>query len=101
MWEKMLQDLKNNPRDIQTVPLNRSGIWFYAESDGNKIIISKSKSHTPSIQVKDNRILNSSQYDKMLKLYLRRKNGESVSSEATQSTFNQVYWYGLFNAYGV
>lgn len=99
MWNKMLQELAKNPRDIQTAPLQGKGIWFYAESDGNSIKISRSKSHTPSVQVKDYRRLNESQYDKMLELYLRRKNGESVSREAAKSTFNQVYWYGLFKAF--
>lgn len=101
MWNKILQDLKDNPRDIQTAPLRGSGIWFYAESDGKKVIISKSKSHTPSVNITGNRTLNSAQYEKMLIIYMRRKKGEQVSGEAAQSTFNKVYWYGLFNAFGL
>lgn len=29
MLEKIFIDLKSNPRDLKTIPLNKDGLWFY------------------------------------------------------------------------
>ena len=49
------------------------------------------------------KILRATSFDELpeiFKLYLRRKQGESVSREATALTVNQVYWYGIFSELG-
>ncbi len=43
--------------------------------------------------MKDN--LDYKQFVKIYPIYIRRENGDAVSIEATASTVNQVYWFGI------
>ena len=101
MWNNIITELQNTPRDIQTVPLHGVGKWFYAYSDGKSVYIANSKSHTPSCKISKTRRLENDKFEKMLKLYRRRCAGEAVSQEATELTQNQVYWYGIFSALNI
>lgn len=90
-----------NPTDIHTVPKNREKKWFYIYVKNDKLYVCSAKNHAPKCNISQYRMLNESEFDKMLNLYLRRKRGEAVSYEATQATRNQVYWYGIFADMGV
>lgn len=37
LWQQIVTDLTNNPRDLQTIPLRGTGRWFHASVDGSKI----------------------------------------------------------------
>lgn len=83
------------PRDVKTAPLHGQGKWFYVDTDGNNIYIENSLKHRPSVELSMPRRLDKENFDKMLSLYFKRKNGEAVSQEAIHTTHNQVYWYGI------
>jgi hypothetical protein len=54
----------------------------------------------PSSKISGIRILTEEGFKKIYPLYLRRKNGESVSEEAHAATFNIVYFYSLIEHLG-
>ena len=95
-WEDMISSYINNPRDVKTIPLQGTGIWFYVYVEDNDIYIEGAKNHSNSSIIRGSRKLESEKIDVMLSLYYRRKKGEPVSQEATSTTQNQVYWYGIF-----
>ena len=99
LWNKIIYELRTNPRDIKTIPLNRKGKWFYAYSDGNSIFVTYSRQNKPSCNISIIRKLKNDEFESMINLYKRRCRGEQVSYEATNTTVNQVYWYGIFNCF--
>lgn len=95
-WLKIIQDLKDNPRDLHTVPKNSAKPkWFYAYTDGDKIYVENAKEHTPSSSISLRRALDFTNFEKIYPIHLRREKGESVSKEATKATVNQVYWFSI------
>lgn len=95
-WQTIISDLKNNPRDLHTVPKsNAKPRWFYAYTDGDKIYVTNAKEHTPSSKISTPRKLKFSTFEKVYPIHLRREKGESVSQEATATTVNSVYWYSI------
>ena len=97
IWEEMILSYKNNPRDVKTVPLKKEGIWFYVYVENDNIYVESARNHlTNSSNIKNRRKMEKEKVNTMLSIYHRRKKGESVAYEATKSTQNQVYWYGIF-----
>lgn len=95
-WHIIINDLKNNPRDLHTVPkTNVKPKWFYTYTDGDKIHVTNAKEHTPSSTISTTRKLDFTGFKKIYPIHLRREKGESVSQEATAATVNQVYWYSI------
>jgi hypothetical protein len=95
IWEKIINDLKNNPRDLQTIPINnRIGKWFYAEIKGEVITLKKSQNKKPSSKFINNHYLKKEDFDLIYPIYIRRKAGEKVSNESKIS-FNRVYIYSI------
>ena len=91
-----------NPRDISTKPItNRLGKWFYVYVESGKIMIDVAREHTPKSSISKPRILFEKEIEDIYELYIQRKQGHSVSKQATEVTMNQVYWYGIFNAMGL
>lgn len=88
-------NLKNNPRDLKTVPLKGEGKWFYAYEDKGDIYVDSAIEHNPSCSIAIRRKLQQKEFELIYKIYLRRENGEQVSQEATEVTRNQVYWYSI------
>lgn len=100
LYEKIVLKIKENPKDIKTVPLNRTGLCFYTYIEDNKIFIQPSKTKLPTSSVKKHTQITKASLEKMYPLYLRRKNGEKVSKEAKKLSFVQVYCYAIFENYG-
>ena len=96
LLNKIIMDLKNNPRDLKTQPLNREGIWFYAYVHSNNIYVDTARSNTPSSKMRKPQKLNLNEFEVIYPIYLRRISGEKVSCEALEATRNQVYWFSLF-----
>jgi len=97
-WNQLISSLKGTNREFSTTPKTKvTPKWFSACTDGVKIFISNATAHKPSCTIKGERKLDFKQFEKILPLYLRREQGDSVSKEAAQSTFNQVYWYSLIH----
>jgi hypothetical protein len=99
LWKKIIDDLREKPRDLQTIPINkREGVWFSAHIhiDGVNIVIDSARNKEPSSKLTGKRIIGRDEFDIMHPIYLRRKNGEKVSKEATALTRNQVYIYSIF-----
>lgn len=102
VWEKIIESFINNPRDVITVPINKSvGKWFYVTVREGNVCIESGREHSNPSLIKGTRKLNRLELTDMLEFYNRRKNGESISQEATERTVNQVYWYGIFNELGL
>ena len=101
-WEKIVAEYANNPRDVITVPItNKKGIWFYVHTKNGTVYISGAKCHSNSSKISWPIRLQSDKFEDMLQIYLRRKNGVPVSQEATATTRQQVYWYGIFADMGI
>ena len=82
--------------ELPTVPkTSRVPVWFSATTNGDIIFINEALDHKPSSKLSAERKLNYSNFKKVYPLYLRRENGESVSSEITAVTVNQVYYFSL------
>lgn len=98
-WNKIINDLRSNPRDLQTLPTNNSRkLWFFVYTDGEKIYVEQSKDNFPSSKISSRRVLDYATFEKMHPIYLRRKKGESVSSEASKISMNQSYWYPVMKS---
>ena len=99
MWEEIVRSYSENPRDVQSQPLNnRPGLWFYVYVEKGTLYVEQAKAHKPSSKLSMRRKLSraSQKCEMMFEFYRRRKNGETVSAEAGHKTVNQVYWYGVF-----
>lgn len=84
-WQIIINDLKNNPRDLHSVPKTSAKLkWFYAYTDGDKIYVTNAKEHTPSLTISITRKLDFTNFAKIYPIHLRREKGESVSQEAQQ-----------------
>ena len=98
---EILKSFTDNPRVVHTSPTRScTPHWFFVSVSGRNVIISESKANINSSKLKTNRLLNFNELPEIFNLYLRRKQGESVSREATALTVNQVYWYGIFSELG-
>ena len=98
----LVNSYKNNPRDVSTKPLTKKeGKWFYVYVDNGKIYIDVAKEHTPKCSISKPRILFEKEIEEIFELYVKRKQGYSVSAQAAAITMNQVYWYGIFNDMGL
>ena len=98
----LVNSYKNNPRDVSTKPINnRTGKWFYVYVDDGKVFADVAKEHTPKCSISKPRILFEKEIEDIYELYIKRKQGHSVSVQAAAITMNQVYWYGIFNDMGL
>ncbi len=95
-WTDIINSYANNPRDVKTVPLVGEGKWFNVSADKDDIFIGNAVCHPNSSNISSGRKLDKEKFEVMLDIYYRRKKGEKVSQEATATTQNQVYWYGIF-----
>ena len=102
MYEKMLRKYGENPRCVCTVPTTaKAPVWFYVFGEDGKVCVKNAEGHENSSHMIGVRVLEPSESKKMLDIYGRRKRGENVSKEATATTRNQVYWYGIFADMGL
>ena len=102
VYEKMLRKYGENPRCVCTVPTTaKAPVWFYVFGEDGKVCVKNAEGHENSSHMIGVRVLEPSESKKMLDIYGRRKRGENVSKEATATTRNQVYWYGIFADMGL
>ena len=107
LWNTIVDSYTRNPRNVQTVPIEKkggtkkTGVWFYVSSQNGKVFVSKAQNHDNSSRMQGTRQLNKMKCDAMFALYQCRKAGEKVSQEAGATTYNQVYWYGIFHDLGL
>ena len=102
VYEKMLRKYGENPRCVCTVPTTaKAPVWFYVFGEDGKVCVKNAEGHENSSHMIGVRVLETSESKKMLDIYGRRKRGENVSKEATATTRNQVYWYGIFADMGL
>ncbi len=98
IWNNLVDFLRKSPQDVHTVPkIKKMPIWFYAETDGNYIYISKAKKEFPSCKISTTRKLKYDEFLRIYPIYLQREKGFSVSDKAGKATVNQVYWYALLS----
>lgn len=95
-YQDLVESYSKEPRDVHTIPLNREPIWFFTYVEKGFVYVRPSCINKPSSRMKVPRKLNPAEFKIMLKLYIRRKCGQRVSGDATKSSQNQVYWYGIF-----
>lgn len=93
-WNMILSRVEGKRIELPTVPITKKApVWFSATTDGKTIFINRAIEQSPSSKISVQRKLNYSKFQKVYPLYLRRENGESVSSEVTAVTVNQVYYF--------
>lgn len=96
LWMKIVEGLKNNPRNIKTQPTNGSTPrWFYVGTDRDRVYVESGRDTANNSNIKGRRYLKKDELEDMLDLYKRRKCRENVSDIAQGITYNQVYWYGI------
>ena len=100
-WKDIITEYTKNPRDVITVPQRGVGIWFYVYAEKDGIYIENAREHTDSSKIKGRRRLEQDKLEVMTDLHQRRKRGESVSKNAIETTYNQVYWYGILSDMGI
>lgn len=97
MYQRIVEEFLNHPRDIHTVPLHsKSYMWFHVFVKNGNIYVEPAHYNTPKSCVK-RRVLHEEECRKILELYHRRMAGENVYLEAQACTWSQVYWYGIFS----
>jgi len=95
-WNMIISRLENNRVELPTVPKNKKvPVWFAATTDGKTIFINEALDHNPSSKLSVERKLNYNTFQKVYPLYLRRENGEAISSEVSAITVDQVYYFSL------
>jgi hypothetical protein len=95
-WNSIINRLKGSRVELPTVPKTKKvPVWFSVTTDGKTIFIDKAIDHIPSSKLSLQRKLNYKTFEKVYPLYLRRENGEAVSSEVTAITVDQVYYFSL------
>ena len=93
-WKTILDKLGEDRMDFPTVPkTNKTPVWFSAKAVGEFVYIDSARHHRPSSKISVPRKLHYKTFEKIYPIYLRRENGEQVSSEAAAVTVNQVYYY--------
>lgn len=95
-WKIIINELNQKEREFHTVPkTKKEPVWFAAKSDGKNIYIDKARIHKPSSKITSIRVLKLDNFLKVYPLAIKREQGESVSSEVTKTTVNQVYYFSL------
>lgn len=95
-YDDLVDSFRGNPRNVCTTPKNgQPPRWFWVSVTGSQIYVESGKTKEMNSRIQGRRALNRGKFDDMLELYHRRERGESVSSEATAKTHNQVYWFGI------
>lgn len=101
MWDKIVYSFQTTPRNVSTNPIIlKAPLYFYTYAENGKLYVETGRNCSNSSIIESRRQLIENECDKMYELYLRRKRGERVSSEANKITVNQVYWYGIFADFG-
>jgi len=105
VWQSIIRSLTENPRDVQTTVKSDKKIplWFHTSvisgKNGDVLIIENAKLNSPSVSLSQKRRIYEKDFYVVYPFYLRRENGESVSSELAQTKGeakkNQTYIYGI------
>jgi len=96
-WRKMVTIFSADKIEIHTTPKLKSKqpLWFSVSVSGDDIYVGNAVKHSPSTKLSANRKLSYPEFERMYPIYLKRKAGHQVSTEATAASHNQVYWYAL------
>lgn len=95
----LIQDFKENPRDIPTAPKSRVPKWFHVFVRNNTLYVESANHHVDdTCDIQGIRILNPNEHESIFSLYQKR-NTTSISAEAQQLTHNSSYWFGIFENY--
>ena len=96
MYQKLVSAFATHPRDVHTVPTSKkTPLWYFVSVEKGKLCVEPGRDHFPKSRVKK-RVLQEKECERVLELYKERKTGRSVGSEASENTYSQVYWYGIF-----
>jgi hypothetical protein len=95
-WNLIVNQLAGKRLEFPTVPkVKRDPVWFSATTDGESIFINKAIDNKPSSQLSMQRKLTYSIFEKVYPFYLKRENGERISSDVLAITVDQVYFFSL------
>jgi len=101
-YKEMITSYTQNPRDVHTIPMmDKPQIWFRVYVENWTVYVDRAQNHTPSSRMKNCQKLKEDELESMLEIYNKRKRGISVSQEAKEVTWCQVYWYGIFSDLGL
>ena len=96
VWQLICNSFAQNSRDVITIPMSKKGKWFFVYTEKDSVFIESGRSHSDACKIKGRRRLEEKKCKKMLEIYYKRCEGQSVTKEAIATTYNQVYWYGIF-----
>lgn len=96
VYDRIVKEFASNSRDVHTVPTTaREPKWFHVFVEKGMLHVEAAHINQPGCRVKK-RSLQEKECDTMLEIYHKRCAGYNVSKEAHESTYSQVYWYGIF-----
>ena len=104
IWDIIVQDLTQNPRDMQTTvkSASKTPLWFHARVSGKSLIIENAYSNSPSVNLSGMRRIYAKDVDVIYPFYVRREAGESVSGEISltkgEAKKNQTYIFGVLRS---
>ncbi|MFC4557298.1 hypothetical protein ACFO3D_03620 [Virgibacillus kekensis] len=102
IWNSIIRRLEGRRVELPTVPKTKKApVWFSASTDGTIIFINKAFDHTRSSKLSTERKLDYNTFQKVYPFYLRRENGEAISSEVSDVSVNQVYYFSVIKHLGV
>ncbi len=101
MWNDIIKEFINYPRDLHTVPMtNREPKWFYVYVEDGKLYVESARNNMPKSNIKRTK-MDEKKFEIMLEIYHKRLKGEQMTGEATANSGTSVYWYGIFAEMGL
>lgn len=95
-WNTIIKRLTGERIELPTVPKNKKDpVWFSATTDGYSIFINQAIENKPSSKLSMRRKLTYTNFEKVYPFFLKRENGERVTSEVKAITVDQVYFFSL------
>lgn len=99
IWEKIIEILSVEPRDIVTVPSNkRQPLWFKAYIEKDNVYVENSDNYSPSTKMSNRRIITKKDFLTVYEYYHKWANGErNLRQEVRLLSRNTAYIFGLIS----
>ncbi len=102
LWNDIVSFFKSAPQDVCTAPMTRGRAkWFYVYVEHGNLYAESGRQHLDVSKISARRNLKEEELPAVYELYLQRKQSKSVSREATQTTYNASYWFGILKFLGL
>lgn len=102
LWNEIVAFFKANPQDVSIAPMRRCREkWFYVYVEDGNLYAESGRQHLDVSRISVRRNLKEDELPAVYALYVQRKQSKSVSREATETTYNASYWFGILKFLGI